>query len=94
MSTSTEQRPQLIYRFTFTLDGPTACSDDMADAIFEAGGDDSGVSSRDGVVSVDFDRAAESLDAALSSAAKVIADAGYRVASIEIDDDTLRSITA
>ena len=49
------------YSFTVVLDGVTENTGEMADAIYEAGCDDAGVGSCDGVVTIDFDREAESL---------------------------------
>jgi predicted RNase H-like HicB family nuclease len=49
------------YSFDVILDAVTELTDDMADALFEAGCDDAGVGSCEGVVTVHFDREAESL---------------------------------
>jgi hypothetical protein len=57
-------------------------SDEMADALFAAGCDDSTPWSSEGVAALDFDHDAESLEAAIRSA---VAD----VAKVEIDDALL-----
>ncbi len=74
--------------FTLTIDGHSECSLNMADAIFAAA-DDSSVGSRDGVVTVVFDRQAPSLDEAIRTAIRDLGKAGYRASHIEIDDSTL-----
>jgi hypothetical protein len=76
------------YSFTLILSGVTAITLDMADALFEAGCDDATPASCDGVVTVDFDRGAESLGDAIASAVMDIERAGYTVARVEIDAPT------
>ena len=87
-----EESEMTTYRFTFTLKDQSVCSNDMADAIYAAGGDDATVASRDGVVSVHFDREADSMDDAVRSAAAVITAAGYAVDRISVDEQTLQTM--
>lgn len=82
------------YGFTLTIKGHHVCSEEMADAIYAAGGDDSTVCSSGGVVTVAFDRRADSLDEAITSAVKTLAAAGYQVSHIEIDDETLQLLAS
>ncbi len=82
------------YGFTLTIKGHQVCSDEMAERIYEAGGDDSTVSSREGAVRVSFDRQANSLDEAITSAVRTLAKAGYQVAHLEIDDETLELLAS
>jgi hypothetical protein len=74
------------YSFTLILAGVTEITVDMADALFEAGCDDASPASCEGVVSVDFDREADSLGDAIGSAVKDVERAGYAVARIIVEE--------
>lgn len=74
-----------LHEFTVVLDGVTEITDEMADALFEAGCDDSSPGSRCGVVYVHFHREAPTLGAAMGSAVEDIERAGYRVARVDIE---------
>lgn len=80
------------FSFTFIIKDHTVCSEKMAEAIYEAGGDDSGVGSSEGIVSVHFDREAESLDAAIRSAIGTVNRAGYQIARIEINEEEMAAL--
>lgn len=56
------------YEFTLIVDGPDMQSDEIADALYEAGCDDGLVGRVDGIQYVDFDREAASLPDAVLSA--------------------------
>lgn len=56
------------YHFTAIVEGPDLQSDDLIDALYEAGGDDALVGRRDGIQYLDFDREAPSLEEAILSA--------------------------
>ncbi len=73
------------YSFTLILAGVAEITVDLANALFEAGCDDASPGSRDGIVSVDFDREAESLGDAIGSAVKAVERAGHAVARVEVD---------
>ena len=73
------------HAFTLILAGASELTEEMAEALFEAGCDDATPSSRDGVVSVAFDREAGSLGDAIGSAIEAVRGAGYRVARVEVD---------
>jgi len=73
------------YTFTVVLSGVVELSQELTDAIFEADCDDAGVGSCDGVVTVDFDREAESLGDAIGSAVKDLAGAGFTVARVVVE---------
>ncbi len=73
------------YTFTLVLSGISEVTEDIANALYEAGCDDAGVGSCDGVSTVDFDREAESLGDAIGSAVKNVERAGYKVARIVVD---------
>lgn len=73
----------MTYSFTLTLAGEDVLTPEMGDALELAGCDDATMSSRNGTVSVAFDREAESLGDAIGSAVKNVESAGYRVAKVE-----------
>jgi hypothetical protein len=73
------------YSFTVILAGVDCITAEMADALYEAGCDDSTPGSSGGVVMVGFDREAENLGAAIGSAVDDVVRAGYRVARVEVE---------
>ena len=73
------------YSFTLILAGITEITVAMADALFEAGCDDASPGSRDGIVSVDFDREAESLGKAIGSTVADVERAGFAVARVDVE---------
>ncbi len=73
------------YSFILTLAAVTEITVEMADALFEAGCDDSSPWSSEGVVSVAFDREAESLGDAIGSAIKDVERAGFSVARVDVE---------
>jgi hypothetical protein len=76
---------QKTYSFSLILAGVRELTVGMADALFEAGCDDATPASCEGVVSVDFDREADSLGDAIGSAVKDVERAGYAVARVDVD---------
>lgn len=73
------------YAFTIILSNTDSLTVAMADKLFEAGCDDASPSSREGTVSVHFDREATSLGEAVGSAIRDVEKAGYSVARVEIE---------
>jgi hypothetical protein len=73
------------YSFTIILAGFRELTAEIADALHEAGCDDSSPGSCDRVVSIRFDRESASLGDAVGSAVNDVERAGYKVVSIEID---------
>jgi hypothetical protein len=73
------------YSFTITVAGAYELTPDMADALYEAGCDDGSVGTCDGVLTIDFDREAESLGDAIGSAIKNVEAAGYAVARVDVE---------
>lgn len=65
-----------LFEFTLELSTPGPLDDGAADALFEAGCDDSTVSSRGGRVFLDFDREAATLADAVRSAIADVRAAG------------------
>jgi hypothetical protein len=74
------------HSFTLILTGVDAMTPEMAEALYEAGCDDSTPGSIGGVVMVHFDREAESLGDAIGSAIKDVEKAGYKVARVEVEE--------
>jgi hypothetical protein len=72
------------HSFRLTLAGVTEITTAMEDALFESGCDDAGLGRCDGVVSIDFDREADSLGDAIGSAVKDVERAGFAVARVDV----------
>ena len=77
------------YRFTVILAGLDEISDDLAEALFEAGCDDGSPWSSQGVAAVGFDREAESFEQAVRSAIADVQKAGCRAAWVKIEPQDL-----
>lgn len=77
--------PTRIFSFTITLTGVSELTPAMAEAIFAAGCDDATPRSSEGVVTIGFDREAESLGDAISSAIKDVERAGFAVAVVVVE---------
>lgn len=73
------------HRFTLVLSGIGEVTEGIANALYEAGCDDAGVGSCEGVVSVDFGREAGSLGAAIGSAVDDVERVGFTVARVEVE---------
>jgi hypothetical protein len=73
------------HEFTLILDGISELGPSIVDALFEAGCDDATLSSCDGVVSMDFDRIAPTMQDAVVSAIQDVrkANIGARVVRVE-----------
>lgn len=65
-----------LYNFTLTLSGVTYDTDGLEDALYESGCDDALICAYGNSVYVEFDREADSLDEAISSAVENIESAG------------------
>ena len=77
------------YRFTVILAGLNEISDDLAEALFEAGCDDGSPWSSQGVAAIGFDREAESFEHAVRSAIADVQKAGCHVAWVKIEPEDL-----
>jgi len=69
-------------------------SEEVAEALYEAGCDDCSPGSHDGQAYADFARQADSLEAAVASAAVDVRSSGYAVDHVEIDDADLAGLNA
>jgi predicted DNA-binding transcriptional regulator AlpA len=76
------------YDFTLILSGVPELTDEVCDALFEAGCDDAVLGQREGVTFLDFGRDANSARAAILSAIDAVEGAGIgaRVVRVEPDD--------
>ncbi len=82
------------YRFTFSLADDPRKFEVWADALYEAGGDDSSPGVLSGMPYVSFDREAETLQDAIRSAAEVVRSAGMTILRCEIDAEELKELIA
>jgi hypothetical protein len=73
------------YDFKVILAAGTDVSEELADALFKAGCDDSSPGVFCGVAHVDFDRDAESLEAAIRSAVADVQKTGCVVERVQIE---------
>jgi hypothetical protein len=79
------------YRFTLTLGGVPAPSDDRLDtmtgALLKQGCDDASLWSEGPTVFLSFTRESEALGRAIGSAVEAVERAGFKVANIEVEPD-------
>ncbi len=80
------------YRFTLILADLREISDDLAEALFEAGCDDGSPWSSQGIAAVGFDREAESFEHAVRSAIADVQKAGCHVAWVKIEPEDLAGV--
>ena len=71
------------FSFEIVLADVAAVTEEMANRIFEAGGNDSTPMSCNGIVTIAFDREGDSWENAVRSALKTIHDAGYQAKTIQ-----------
>lgn len=76
-----------IYDFTLVFSPGTELTEELGNALFEAGCDDGSPGSCKGIVAIDFHREAESLERAIRSAIVGVQNAGCTVARAKIDAD-------
>jgi hypothetical protein len=75
-----------LYQFTLVLDA-AELTEDLADRLFQSGCDDGSPGQSNGIVTVDFDREASSLEDAIRSAIADVNAAGTTVTRVEIQPD-------
>lgn len=73
------------YEFVIVATGLSLDDDGLVDRFYDAGCDDAVVSIRGGEFVLYFDRAADSLEQAITSAASDVAQAGANVSRVEYD---------
>jgi hypothetical protein len=74
-----------VFEFKIVLAGRVELTEDIADAMFEAGCDDGTPGTCDGIFSIDFHREAPSLEVAIQSAIANVKAAGFEVEHVEIE---------
>lgn len=77
------------YDFDVVLKGVLEVTDDQADILFAAGCDDATPASCNGLAWIHFDREASSLEEAIHSAVSQVRSAGFTVAKVELDANSV-----
>ena len=80
------------YQFTLILSGVSEITAELADALYEATGGDIEFNMRDGVAFLEFDRTANSLHDAITSAITQVEGAGVGVRVIRVESDNANTI--
>jgi hypothetical protein len=81
------------YTFTAVLAKGTELTDELVEALYEAGCDDSLPGASEGIASVIFAREAESLEHAIRSALADVQKTGCRVSRVEMEPEDLPVVT-
>ena len=81
------------YRFIAYFKGVDYMSEDMAEALYEAGCDDCLPGSSDGEAYAYFDREAERFEEAVASVIANVKTAGYEVQRVQINESDLAELT-
>jgi len=79
------------YAFEIILANVTEVSEDLANKLYEAGGDDCSPSSCNGIVTIGFDRDAVSLEEAIRSALRTVHDAGFTAKTVTAQPESFVS---
>jgi hypothetical protein len=82
------------YEFDVVLKNVAELTDEQADRLFAAGCDDCTPAGCDGRTWIHFDRQADSLEAAISSAVAQVQGAGFSVSKVELDAGAAVSLGA
>jgi hypothetical protein len=77
------------YEFTLVLKGSSELTDQLANQLFEAGCDDGKPGTRDGVLSVVFNRSGSTLQGAIASAIRDVQSAGLTADQVVIEAASL-----
>lgn len=78
-----------LYDFQLVLGDVSAMTEQIADALYEAGCDDGTAFSSQGVAAVGFSREADSLEDAVRAAIADVNKAGFAVARVEPADESI-----
>jgi hypothetical protein len=90
---TTKTMKMTTYHFTVMLADIDEITEELAEALFEAGCDDGSPWSSAGVASIGFDREAESFEQAVRSAIADVQKAGCHVAWVKIEPEDI-AVTA
>ena len=82
---ATSEPPRKTYSFTLVYSGPDDLTDAMADALFEAGCDDALLGMQGGLVTLDFDREADSYSEALTPAIDAVSRSGQPLKLVRVE---------
>lgn len=77
------------FEFTLVLENKIELSDQLEDALFQAGCDDALLSSRNGITYLEFDRDAENLESAIISAIQEVEQAGLALSVKRVEPSDL-----
>ena len=77
------------FEFTLVLENIDELSDQMEDALFQAGCDDALLSFRNGIAYLEFDRESENLESAIISAIRQVEDAGLSLSIKRVEPSDL-----
>ena len=77
------------YKFTLILKGQLELTEKISDELFKAGCDDGTPGICNGVLSIDFHREGNSMEAAIRSAIANVESAGYEVEKAEIAPEAM-----
>src|SRR6266542_5558937 len=80
------------HRFTLILSGIAEITPELADAMYAATNGDIELNQRDGVVYVEFDRAASTLRGAVTSAIREVEGAGVGARVVRVESDSANVI--
>ncbi len=80
------------HQFILVLSGVSEITPEVADALYEATGGDIEFNMRDGAAFLEFDRAAPSLDDAVTSAVKQVERAGVGVRVVRAGSEAANTI--
>jgi hypothetical protein len=78
------------HEFTVILASPEKTEEDAA-ALYEAGCSDGSISTSSGVTRIDFHRESETLEEAIRSAIANVQAAGFHVAHVRLEPESLRN---
>lgn len=79
------------HEFTVILASPEQSEEDAA-ALYQAGCSDGSISTSEGVTRIDFHRQAESLEEAIRSAIANVQTAGFHVAHVRLEPESLKNV--
>ena len=79
------------YEFQLLLAGVEEMTEEISDALYDAGCDDGTPFSSEGLVAIGFTREANAVEEAVRSAMADVQKAGYRVARVESPDEPIFS---
>ena len=80
------------HQFTLILSGVSELTPELADALYEATGGDIELNMRDSIPYLEVDRAAPSLDEAITSVMQEVESAGVGVRVVRVESETANTV--